>query len=167
MKFNFFCIFATSVLTLVFVYPEEQQEATSSYIGCNFYSFSSPNHQPEFSPNNAIRTINKEVGEFLLAETMAILPLIVAIDSKELAKASLICSNNCGYTLSCAEFGGSLVACGPDVILDVIEFKKLLNEKDPHKIRSFMLKISNEKSVHCPLCKQCIWEEKPDKQAKQ
>ncbi|MFA6263474.1 MAG: hypothetical protein WCW33_03160 [Candidatus Babeliales bacterium] len=157
MKFKFFCIFATSVLTLPFAHHAEKQEVTSLYIDCNFYSFSSPTLQHELSPNSVVRTINKEVGEFLLAETMAILPLIVAIDQRELAQASLRCSNDCGYTLSCAEFGGSLVACGPDAILEIIEFKKLLNGKDPTKLRSFMLKISNEKSVHCPLCKQCAW----------
>jgi hypothetical protein len=142
VKHNFLCIFTTGIFTFFFAYSAVKQEDTL---------------QPELSPNNATRTINKEVGEFLLAETMAILPLIVAMNPKEIAKASLVCSNNCGYTLSCAEFGGSLVACGPEAILDVIEFKKLLNEKDPNKLRSFMLKISNEKSIHCPLCKQCAW----------
>ena len=155
-----FCIFMASTFAFFFAYSEEKQEITSLYVNCNFYGFESPTLQRELSSDNSVRLINKEVGEFLLAETMAILPLLVAIDPQEIAKACLQCSNNCGYTLSCAEFGGSLVACGPDAILEIIEFKKLLNEKDSNKVRSFMLKVSNEKSVHCPLCQQCAWKDK-------
>jgi hypothetical protein len=157
VKRNFFCILVTSMLIFSSTYPHEKQAVAPLYIDCNFYGCGSTPPQTEPSNNNLVRAISKEVGEFLFAEMMATLPLIVAIDPKELVKASLLCANNCGYTLSCAEFGGALVACGPDAIHEVIEFKKLLNEKDPNKIRSFMLKMSNEKSIHCPLCKQCAW----------
>jgi hypothetical protein len=159
MKRKIFCVFVISAITFFFARSDEKHENSSIYVNCSFYGFASQPPQCELSSDNSVRLINKEVGEFLLAETMAILPLLVAIDPQEIAKACLQCSNNCGYTLSCAEFGGSLVACGPDAILEIIEFKKLLSEKDSNKVRSFMLKVSNEKSVRCPLCQQCAWKD--------